>query len=323
VERRKPQYLSPTSIKLFYKDKEEWYMNYIAPVRPPRFPQTLPMSIGSAFDAYVKNRLYENLHGPNSNPAFSFEALFESQVEKQNRDSARRDGQIAFTIYEMSGALADLTAELQLASNDPKFEIEVRGVIPNQITSIPKPVGNLTLMGKPDLYFIDRDGTTVIYDWKVNGFYSNTRVYPKRGYVECLTKDKRLGQHKDCLLSLRGGLQYNSMTSIEHVEQDWATQLATYGWVCGERIGSDFLVGIDQLAGKPTELRVARHRSLISREFQIDVYRKYCEVQIAIETGHYFTDLSKAENDATCDHLDRKAVVFGDTSDPFLKRTQL
>lgn len=322
MERRKPEYLSPTSIKSFYNDREEWYMNYIAPVRPPRIPQTLPMSIGSAFDAYVKNRLYENLHGPNSNPAFTFEALFESQVESHNRDSARHDGNIAFTIYEMSGALADLTAELQLAANEPRFEVEVRGAIPNQIASIPKPVGGLTLMGKPDLYFVDSDGNTVIYDWKVNGFYSNTVVYPKRGYIECMTKDKRLGSHRDCVTGMRGGLQYNTMIHMEDVEQDWATQLTTYGWVCGEKVGTQFLVGIDQLAGKPTHLRVAKHRSLISRLYQVDVYRRYCEVQIAIETGHYFSDLSLAENAAKCDFLDRKAVILCDTSDPFLKRTQ-
>lgn len=319
MERRKPAYLSPTSLKLFGTKREEWYMNYISPVRPPRIPQTLPMSIGSSFDAYVKSELYRSIYGDND-PKFAFQALFEAQVEPQNRDTAKRDGAIAFAIYKSSGALADLVSELELASESPRFEIEVRGAIPHQHESIRKPVGALTLLGKPDLCFLDNRGRMVIYDWKVNGFYSNSKTYPKRGYISCKTKAEDLGQHKDCMIANQDGLRYNSMLYLEEVERDWAAQLATYGWVSGERVGSEFLVGIDQLAGKPSELRIAKHRSLITSEFQTDVYAKYCQIQIAIETGHYFDNLTKEENDAHCAFLDRKAVVYSDSSDPFLNR---
>lgn len=319
MERRKPQYLSPTNIKLFFKDREEWYFNYISPVKPPRMPQTVPMAIGSAFDAYVKAELYHLVYG-DGDERFSFPTLFESQVESQNRDTARKDGLIAFTIYKDSGAYADLVAELEFASDSPRFEIEVRGPIPEQHENIKKPVGGLVLLGKPDLCFLDREARMVIYDWKVNGFYSNSKTYPKRGYISCRTRTTDLGQHKDCITLSQAGLRYNSTISIEEVESDWATQLATYAWVSGELIGSNFLVGIDQLAGKPAELRVAKHRSLISKAFQLDVYRKYCQVQIAIETGHYFDHLTLEQNTAYCDDLDRQAIVLNDTSDPFAKR---
>ena len=51
---RTPKYISPSALKLFEKNPTEYYLKYLADAHPPRSPQTQPMSVGSAFDAFVK-----------------------------------------------------------------------------------------------------------------------------------------------------------------------------------------------------------------------------------------------------------------------------
>ena len=59
---REIKYLSPSSISTFFDDRTEFYLKYCAENRPPRMKQTQPMSVGSAFDAFVKNHLVYSLH---------------------------------------------------------------------------------------------------------------------------------------------------------------------------------------------------------------------------------------------------------------------
>jgi len=60
---RIPAYLSPSALGVFEKDREQYYLKYLADNRPPRMPQTEPMAVGSAFDAFVKSYLHHSLFG--------------------------------------------------------------------------------------------------------------------------------------------------------------------------------------------------------------------------------------------------------------------
>ena len=93
---RQPKFLSPSSIGKWNDDREEYYLRYLADNRPPKMAQTLPMSIGSAFDAYTKSYISERLFGKDARPEFNFSAIFEKQVESQNRDWAKKHGKHAF-----------------------------------------------------------------------------------------------------------------------------------------------------------------------------------------------------------------------------------
>ena len=60
------RYLSPTSLSTWKKcvdagDMTEFFIRYLADKRPPRPPQTIPMAVGSAFDAYVKCYIMDRL----------------------------------------------------------------------------------------------------------------------------------------------------------------------------------------------------------------------------------------------------------------------
>jgi hypothetical protein len=116
---RKPEYLSPTALAQWEKNQEEFYLQYLAKTRPPRFPQTQPMAVGAAFDAYIKSYYHERLFGAGFDPKFKLAAIFESQVEPQNRDWALVAGKYAFEAYKFSGACADLFVELLILRVHP------------------------------------------------------------------------------------------------------------------------------------------------------------------------------------------------------------
>ncbi len=307
---RQPKHFSPTSLSLFYSNPTEYYLMYLADNRPDKFPQTKPMSIGSSFDAYVKSYLHEKLFGKGHDPKFDLTTLFEAQVEPQNRDWALPAGEYAFDIYKRSGALSDLMLDLQKAVGEPRFELEVKGVIDGYREGITLDVGGVPLLGKPDVFYINKMGAHVVLDWKVNGFCSNSAISPMQGYVRLRENSLNRGQHKNCQLMSLNGVMINVGQFLEELNEDWGRQLAIYGWLCGEDVGSDFIVAIDQLVCKPMpgmprpHIRVAEHRLRIRPEFQWKVFAQAQQAWAIINSDHFFRDLSLEESKLRCQALD-------------------
>lgn len=297
---RTPKYLSNTSINLFYEDRMEFYLKYLADERPPRMPQTRPMSVGSAFDAYAKNYIVNAIMGAEAPPEYDLDTIFTTQVEAHNRDWARVAGEYVFECYKTSGALADLMIELELAAALPRFEFTVQKVI-----------NDIPLLGKPDIWFITKEGMNVLIDWKVNGYCAKRSVSPKKGYILIRDgwKDKKHSRshgcaHKDAQIMKVGGLMVNLAVNLEDVDINWASQTTLYAWLMGEEIGGRFVVGIDQIVAKPTEgkpeLRIARHRARVSKKFQEELWKRIKHVWHTIQYGHIFEDMTREESDARC-----------------------
>jgi hypothetical protein len=338
-------YISPSAIATWTKDGvEAFYLKYLSDIGLENEPQTLPMSIGSAFDAYTKSYLYTKLFGPNHNSQFDFEAIFESQVESCNRTWARTHGKKAFDDYNASGALGDLFADLSKAKESPCFEFEVRGLLTSKNMEEDKKVfdlfkvprdpltgkefksdiqyvdNGLVLLGKPDCYYINKDGHPVILDWKVNGWCGKSNTSPKPGFVKlrhCDGTSPKLEWHKDAVVGYKNGIKVNLAKRLEDVDVGWAGQLSVYGWLCGEEVGNEFLTCIDQLAcswtgGFPT-VRVAEHRTWVSAKFQHDYLDKAREIWEIIHSNHIFRDLSFEENLLKCKTLDNYTL---DASQP-------
>jgi len=290
---RVPEYLSPTSVKLFYDDVELFYQRYLSDNKKARDPQTQPMAIGSAFDAFVKSYLHEKLFGKGADPKYDLRTLFESQVEESLWDWAWRHGQRVFDQYKSNGCLADLMLELGQAIGPPRFEFDVRG----EMEGVP-------LLGKPDVFFLNKEGARVIYDWKVNGYCAKALKSPMKGYLKLRDGDK-VKQHKDCVPFLKNGIEINAGMFLEQGDQGWASQLAIYGWLLGEAVGSDqLIVGIDQICGPASRLRFATHRCRISPDFQFALLENITNVWDAIINEHVFQDMTKEESLARCKILD-------------------
>lgn len=313
---RKPDYLSPSSVRSYFEKPEEFYIRYLAETKVPRAPQTQPMSIGSAFDAFVKSYLHEALFGKGNDLRFDRTALFEAQVEPHNRDWAVVNGQHAFEIYKELGSLADLMLELKQAVGKPRFEIEIRGHVEGNRGGKTITLKGLPLLGKPDVFYINKAGHSVILDWKVNGWCSKHPISPMKGYINLRGDRKKSGHHKDCHLQQHQGQMINGAMYLEDGDEDWASQLATYGWLCGEEIGSQFITAIDQFACAPDspfpKVRVAEHRLRVSYEYQWKVFTDYMVVAKVIDTGNLYPDKSDEDNKSICLMLDEKAKMLAE-----------
>lgn len=310
---RQIEYLSPSSIGVFESDPDEFYRRYLADERPPRVPQTQPMSIGSAFDAYVKNYLHEKLFGKGSDPRFELDTLLEAQVEAHNLDWAREHGRYVFNQYKQCGCLADMMTELGQAQNDPRFEFELRGAVSGYRQGVTTTIADVVLMGKPDLHYVNKAGVTCILDFKVNGYCSTRNQSPMAGYVRLRSAGKtNLGQHRDCLLLMHNGMMINATKNLEMANRDWAKQLAIYAWLTGEPVGGDFLVAIDQIVCNPNPgglpaVKVAEHRTRVGIPFQREVFDRACEIWEVVHSDHIFRNLSPQASREHAAVLDRQS----------------
>jgi hypothetical protein len=304
---RKPQYLSPSSLATWEYSQEEYYLKYLADNPPPKMPQTEAMSVGSSFDAYVKSYCFTHLFGSASGGPFELDAIFETQVEEENRDFAFEAGKIIFDAYKSSGALADLLIELEQASGEPRFEFTVNRVI-----------DNVPILGKPDVWYIHKDGLPIILDFKVNGYCGSSKTYPARGYVRIRPGGE---QHKKCQPMVVSGIKINIAEFFEAINKSWAQQLATYAWLCGASVGSNFIVAVDQVVcnkQRAEGITFAEHRGQISEDFQHSVFTKYKQLWEIIHSDHIFRDRSVSESKARCDMLDMQYAAFTD-GDSFIK----
>jgi hypothetical protein len=283
-------------------------------------PQTPPMSIGSAFDARVKSWLIKRLSLDDNGGQYGFEALFEKQVEPHNRDWALAASEWCMAQYQSSGALLDLVRELALAVEPPRFEFGVDGKIKTSFGEVP-------ITGRPDIYFKMKSKRRVLLDWKVNGFCSNSPTTPAPGYVKCRDSwsggagykptRNNLMPHPNAFPQLVDGVLLSAVP-LENVDGDWATQLITYAWLLGERVGEDdgLIIGIEQLVGVPREgqtyphIRVATHRSFCTHDFQMSVLDMYRACWQALQEGHIFTTLPKGESLAKQQELDKTAQIW-------------
>ena len=311
---RKIEYLSPSSINQFRKNLDEFYLKYLAETRSPKFPQDKPMSVGSAFDAYVKSFLHEHVFGKDKDPKFDFTTLFEKQVEPQNRDFAILAGKHAFESYKKYGALADLLVDIGKSIGKPRFELEVTGIVNGYREGMTMSKSGVTLLGKPDMFWINQEGLYATLDWKVNGWM--TKASPMPGYINI-----RPGNvpHKDCWPVMYKGARVNNRAEFHHLNQDWAEQLTIYSWLCGVPVGEEFVAAIDQLVcknlvGQPStdqvDVRIAQHRLLIRPEYQWKLFEEIQNIWEIVRSPHIFRELSFEDNLKKIESLDAQAEML-------------
>jgi len=331
---RQPKALSYSAFTLYEKDCEEYYLKYLSENRPPRLPQLQPMAVGSAFDAEVKASMHAVLFGAGSDPKYTFEALYEAQVEPQNRDFARGPGRICLDAYKLSGSYDDMLKLLQKAIEPPKFESTVETPLPNGVP----------WTGKPDLRFVLQlpgfDRVNFIHDWKVKQYCSKSAGRPSKGYAlwrdgydpvarkahatksfpQGKHSDSHMCEHTNYMAADHRGFTVNA-GNMEHCNDEYAAQVTSYGWQLGETPGDEgFVISIDELCCKPAEpfplIRVAQHRGRVGRDFQLDLLKRIGKCWEAIESGHVFQDMTREENDSRIELLDAMAVSLASDGSP-------
>lgn len=299
---REIRYISPTSYSLWKKNREDWYRQYASPISIPRDPQADYMAAGSAFDAYVKSALHQTLYPDSNDQKFDFQTLFDKQVEPHNREWAMVHGKYLFEEYKRLGAFDDLLASMQHEHAKARFEVDLEGV-----------VGSVNLLGKPDAWYHNPSGNAIILDWKVNGYCSKSNKSPEPGYYHLRGDKQGKTQHKDCMPVSLNGTMINGMMSMDQVKEDWASQLSIYAWLCGAPVGSEFICAIDQMACSYSgtdfpNIRVAEHRCIVSKQYQMETYKGLMDMWSAIKSGHIFTDMPLEQSKQVQRELDAMNV---------------
>lgn len=328
---RIPKQLSHSSLALWEKDREEFYLRHLAEHRAAKLPQERFMSIGSAFDAYVKSSLHAALFGRGADPVFEFETIFTSQVEPPNRDWAREEGGYVFQCYSHTGSYGELLVMLERAKEPPRFEFAVEGVIG----------GEVPFVGKPDCRFVHECGVHVILDWKVRGYCSQCATSPTKNYKLCrdgydaiqlgvdATKQEPRGKqsrshntvHPGYLPCDHRGFEVNRV-GMEQADREYADQLAIYGWLLGEQIGDENVAAaIDEIVARPIGdrrplLRVANHRARVSRAHQQELFARIKACWGAITSGHVFGELPRQQSDERCQMLEEVALGLQSDGSP-------
>lgn len=303
---RKPDYLSPSALGLFEKNPDEYFVRYIVPkhLRGKRDPQTGPQSVGSAFDALVKNQIHTTFYGAEetARSGYRLRDLLTQQCEDTTLPESLVIASQLWEEYIECGAFADLIADINNSSVTPRMEFEVTSTI-----------GGVPLLGKPDLHYHTQLHAHVIADFKVSGACSDHGVSPQQGYM--VARDVRKSSthglaHKKFVPSLHPGGLVVSGVPMNETTDYWADQLATYAWCLGEPVGSqDFIVRIEQLACRPNKdgLRVkcVTHQSTVSKGYQERLLERYQACWNAVENNHIWSDLSPAESQARGDLIIR------------------
>lgn len=311
-----PKYISPTSLRLWETDREEFFLKYLTDFKHPDSEQTLAMAAGSAFDAYVKSSLHKHVFG-NYGDKYSLDQLLETQVDASIISEAREAGAYIFDRYGRCGAYGELLDLLCRSDEDPRFEFTLFG----EVYGVP-------LIGKPDCWFVHK-GTHVVLDWKVSGFCSSSPTSPKKLYANCRDtwtaeegKPTRGGDgpHKSYDPMDIDGITIGSHW-LDDVDKSWSDQLSIYTWMLGSPVGSQNVVTcIDQIVAKPAEpkplLRVAQHRCRISAFWQLSLSNRLVDCWNTINSGHIFPELTREESDSRCEVLLMQVESFDNGVDP-------
>lgn len=291
-----PQYLSNSSLQLWETDRREYYLRYLADNRPPKIAQTLPMSVGSAFDGLIKNVVEKMCNLPVRD--------YDKQIEAQGeaRAAPLAAGLDCLNFYRSVGGISRL-----IVTGIPRMEFEVRGPIPGTEGCIGGPV---ILLGKPDMYY-SIGGHRIVMDWKINGYCS--KASPQKGYVW----DSKSGAcHKGLTPKV---MRVGDAVLMVGASADfaWLDQLTSYGWLLGEALGDEFLLQVHQITRTSEQgpLRLTEHRCYTEKKHQIALRERYAGCWEAIHAGRCFTDLGPDEDQAEQRHLDRVAAgLSGDSA---------
>jgi hypothetical protein len=302
------QTLSYSGLSLWESRPDEHYLKYLSEKRPPRTLQEQPAAVGSAFDAIAKSSLHSALFGAGNDPKYTLEALFEAQVEAQNRDWAMPEGRYVFDCYRESGFYTELLMQLLASREPPRFEFEVSA----ELNGVP-------FLGKPDARWISREGVHIIHDWKVNGYKSKNTTSPHKSYRLCrdgYKAEKQSKSHNTEHKEFMAVQHFDTVVNASYMEVSnpaWADQLTLYGWALGEGIGDENVVlSVHQIVAKPTgvrpQLRVAAYSARVAAAYQAALAERLKKCWDAITSGHIFPALSREDSDARCAVLDDTAV---------------
>ena len=264
-----PRSLSYSSMTLWEKNPEEFYLRYLAEHPAPRLPQEPPMAVGSRFRRLRQGRPATTiLFGTAVDPQFAFEAIFESQVEPQCRDFALTAGQARLRRLQAVRRLRRTARAAEAVRRAAPLRVQGRW---HHCRRCRSPASRTAASCSTSA----SDCIHCILDWKVRGYCSSMPPARRKGYMLCRDgyqsdkPSKSHGtQHTNYLAYNHRGLTINA-GYMEYCNDEYADQLCLYGWLLGEKPGDENVVGmIEEIVAKPADARAAAPGRQPSRPHQ-------------------------------------------------------
>lgn len=269
---RLPLYISPSSFFSFTRDPYGHYIRHLSDNPVGRDPQNIHMAMGSAFDAFVKAQITNDLQTADK---FDLKSLYDAQVAEEFRDELWPKAKFLLDEYMSCGAYGIIIQDMGLAQLQPRFEFDVKA----EILGVP-------VFGKPDAFYHNKNNVPVVLDWKVNSFLGGNNKR-KRLFI----MDHQTGlHHKDCSVSSNEGLPLMVNYGLEAIDKEWALQQFVYAIGLGCNIGDQFITSIDQVTGGPS---FYTYRAYLGKLFQFDCARRIKEMWDDLQSGYIFRSKGK------------------------------
>ena len=264
---RLPSYLSPSALMAADKMPNTFFLSRLIADPLVKEPQSLAAAVGSAFDYYIKMKLIEE--------KFKHKKVLLPEIKKgieTNIEESFRAGKRAFKSY------------IESAYNEKEFtnvELHISGLLE----------GGVPLFGKLDAtcYDLRGDNNTIPFDWKVTGYTAESSISPPPGYFRLWEGIRPKPKH----------ILYDPEMPFETINESWATQLCTYGWLMDKPFGIPFHARVDILVWKNGGIRcITQYRGVLTESFQNIVSYRYKRLWNLLNTGEFINLLaSKTDED--------------------------
>jgi len=262
------QYLSPSALITAENMPNMFYLNRLIYNKLPKEPQALNAAVGSAFDYYIKSNLMLSKFQDKKHILPNLKKGIET-----NQDEAFTAGKIALNAY---------TNVIDL---DKFTNVELH---------IIRPIEGIPIMGKADASTndpLDTDTDNINeypFDWKVMGYTSTTSISPPPKYFRLWENSRPRAAHP----------RYVKDISILEINNYWATQLTTYGWLLGIPIGKPFPVFIDAIIFHNKFVKsIAQYRGIATSKYQEILVLRYKQVWNSIIDGSFIQRLASTKDE--------------------------
>lgn len=265
-------YISSSSLALWEKSPEEWVMKYVVGIKQS---QTLPMAVGTVFDAMIKAKFEALFCGGLGEDDYEKYLLSSLQIYGEERETAILAGRETYVRYLKSGNYDTLVRCIRAG----QWAVELVGNITVKLPFGPNgEMVNVNLRPDMILHKLASDGTCkgIVQDWKVNGFMAGAGASVHGGWAErcSIPPDKKaVNRGRAELLLPFEGINYN-VSDMELMKEEWAIQLGLYGLGWGWE-KCEWLAWIEQIAWGPQNpnladrpMRVGSHRYKLSETFK-------------------------------------------------------
>lgn len=263
---RQLTYISPTMFLKWRACQFKVYLSRLAGHTYPEQERSYAASVGTAFDAFVKD--YIAIKRKIVSPVLSLDFL----LKGLSKESIIHGKQIA-KVYINSGWI-----QLFLDIKELRLEQEVYGNY-----------ANVPILGRIDAIL---DG--VPFDWKVRGANSGiagnsaNKIYPTKGFGERTEFDLISGGSKKIIYL--AGQKVPQEIPLEQRNEDWAIQLLFYNWLVRD---IPYKFQIHEIVQQDNNLIFVNHEYIIGLEFARQIKQELDIMWNKINYQLYYADIEE------------------------------